>query len=131
MSKAVKPDFKEEADIISRVVSSILSTGIYTTSAFYLTGIILFFIQGAAIPDLHNQCFHTLHSFLKSILGLDPGPFFYLGTVSLILTPISRVGASIVSFMYERDRKFALVTAIVAIIIATSVTIGLVFHIKV
>lgn len=120
-----------EARFINKVVSIILATGMYTTIGFYLIGLALLFVKGDAIPETSNQYFHSLGRFVSSLLSFSPRAFLYLGTISLILTPVSRVLISVFAFWIEKDKKFVVVTTIVFLVIAASVVVGSVFKINV
>ncbi len=122
---------KSEAQFINRVVAFILATGMYTTIGFYLVGLILLFIKGDSVPQVAQQYFHSFGDFFSSLFTLDPRAFLYLGTVSLILTPVSRVFISIFAFWKEKDFKFVGITAIVFLVIVASVLVGSVFKINV
>ncbi len=122
---------KSEVQFINRVVAIILATGMYTTVGFYLIGLILLFVKGRPIPHLADQYFHSFGEFFSYLFALHPRAFLYLGTISLILTPVSRVLVSIFAFWKERDFKYVGVTTIVFLVIVISVIIGSVFKISV
>ena len=121
---------KSEAQFINRVVAIILATGMYTTIGFYLIGLVILFIKGDPIPQTAQQYFHSFGDFFSSLFALDPRAFLYLGTVCLILTPVSRVFISVFAFWKERDFKFVGITAIVFLVIVASVLVGSVFKIN-
>ena len=127
---SLQPD-KSEVQFINKIVAIILASGMYVTVGFYLIGLILLFTKGDGVPEISKQYFHSFGSFLSGTLSLDPQPFLYLGTVSLILTPISRVLISIIAFWKEKDAKFVFVTMVVFIVILASVVVGMVFKINV
>jgi len=122
---------KLETQFINKIVGIILADGMYATVGFYLIGLILLFTEGGPIPEISRQYFHSFDSFLSGILSLNPRPFLYLGTISLILTPVSRVLISIFAFWKEKDKKFVYVTMVVFIVIFASVVVGMIFKINV
>ncbi|MFZ1080652.1 MAG: DUF1634 domain-containing protein [Candidatus Kryptoniota bacterium] len=122
---------KSEVQFINKVVSIILATGIYTTVGFYLIGLTLLFAKGDSIPEISKQYFHSFGSFLSGVLSLNPRSFLYLGTISLILTPVSRVLISIFAFWKEKDKRFVFVTAMVFFVIIASIVVGSIFKINV
>ncbi|HUI30048.1 MAG TPA: DUF1634 domain-containing protein [Candidatus Acidoferrales bacterium] len=126
----LSPD-KSEVQFINRIVMFILSTGMYATVAFYLIGLFLLFTKGDPVPEISKQYFNSFGSFVSGIYSFNPRPFFYLGTISLILTPVSRVLISIFAFWKENDRKFVYVTAMVFLIILASIVVGSIFKINV
>jgi len=121
----------EETQFINKIVSTILAIGMYTTIGFYLIGLTLLFLKGDSVPQISLQYFHSFGSFLASIVSLNPQSFLYLGTVTLILTPVSRVFISILAFWREKDKKFVLVTTMVFLVIVASVVVGSIFKINV
>jgi uncharacterized membrane protein len=132
--RAQRLDFqpeKSEVQFINKVVGVILGAGMYTTVALYLIGLVLLFAKGDSVPDVSRQYFNSLSSFFSELLSLEPRAFLYLGTIALILTPVSRVLISIAAFWRERDRKFVFVTAFVFLVILAGVIVGLVFKINV
>ena len=126
----IQPD-KMEVQFINKVVGIILAAGMYATVGFYLIGLVLLFTKGDGVPEISRQYFHSFGSFVSKLLSLDPRPFLYLGTISLILTPVSRVFISIFAFWKEKDKKFVVVTLVVFIVIVASVIVGMVFKINV
>lgn len=126
----IRPDISE-VQFINKVVSVILAAGMYTTIGFYLIGLILLFTRGDAVPQISGQYFHSFDSFVSSLVSLHPRAFLYLGTVSLILTPVSRVLISVFAFWKEKDSKFVFVTTIVFLVIVASIIVGSVFRINV
>ena len=122
---------KSETQFINRVVSLILASGMYTTVVFYLIGLILFFVKGDSVPEVSKQYYGSFDSFVSSALSLQPRAFLFLGTITLILTPVSRVLISIFAFWKEKDKKFVVVTAIVFIVILSSMIFGMIFKINV
>jgi uncharacterized membrane protein len=126
----IQPD-RSEVRFINKIVTIILAAGMYATLGFYLIGLILLFAKGDPKPKISLQYFHSFGAFLSGIFSLNPGAFLYLGTISLILTPISRVLISIFAFWREKDKKFVFVTMVVFIFVVASVVVGMVFKINV
>ncbi len=128
-NSTTQPDISE-VKFINRIVSTILASGMYATVGFYLIGLFLLFVKSDAVPEVSKQYFHSFGSFLSGVLNLNARPFLYIGTITLMLTPISRVLVSIFAFWLEKDKKFVIVTAVVFIIIMSSVLVGSVFRIN-
>jgi uncharacterized membrane protein len=121
----------DEVRFINKVVAIVLASGMYLSIGFYLVGLLLLFVKGGKVPDISKEYYHSFGSFFVALLSLSPKSFLYLGTIVLILTPISRVFISIFAFWKEKDRKFVVVTTIVFIVILASVVVGSVFKINV
>lgn len=130
MKKVLKTQPLHENGKINTIVSSILAIGMYITFGLYFVGIIIFFVQGGSIPKTSLQYFHNWHQLIKGIYYLTPEPFFYLGTIVLILTPVSYIAAAIFVFLWERNYRFVVVTIIIASVIALSILIGSVFPMR-
>ncbi len=122
---------KVETQFINKVVAIILATGMYLTIGLYLIGLVLLFAKGRPIPSLSGQYFHSFGDFFSSIFSLHPRAFLYLGTITLILTPVSRVLISIIAFWKEKDFKYVGITAIVFLVIVMSVVAGSVFRLNI
>lgn len=126
----LQPD-SSELRFINKVVTTVLAVGMYATVGFYLIGLILLFAKGDPVPEISRQYFHSFGSLLSGILSLNPRAFLYTGTITLILTPISRVLISILAFWKEKDKKFVFVTMVVFVVILAGVIAGMVFKINV
>jgi len=132
--KSREPDLQpsgSEVQFINRIVTIILASGMFLTVGFYLIGLVLLFAKGDSAPEVSHQYFRSFGSFFSSVMSLQPGAFLYLGTLTLILTPVSRVLISIFAFWKEKDRRFVLVTAVVFMVIIASIVAGMVFKINV
>lgn len=117
------------ANDVETAIARILAIGIYMSSAFFITGLLLLFIRHEQVENTHFY-FDSIRDFLEGFIKLDAKPFLYTGTAALILTPISRVVLSIIQFWKFKERKFALITLIVAIIIVISISMGFIFSLK-
>ncbi|MGC8653021.1 MAG: DUF1634 domain-containing protein [Candidatus Kryptoniota bacterium] len=126
-----KPSLSQEIQQINHVVAVILTVGMYTTIFFYVVGLVLFFIKGSVEDPVSAQYFHSFFAFYNSLIRLQPEAFLYLGTITLILTPISRVFISIFAFMRDRDYKFVFITLLVFCVILASILLGSIFKVKI
>ncbi|MGK9476639.1 DUF1634 domain-containing protein [Melioribacter sp. OK-6-Me] len=115
---------------LKKYISGVLSIGIYTTVFFYLCGIIIVVIKGDAKDFFSVANIVSLKDFFTRFFALDPAPFFYLGTLVLILTPIMRVLFSCYYFYKIKDTKFFFITIAVVLILVLSVSIGLFFSLN-
>jgi uncharacterized membrane protein len=61
---------------------------------------------------------------VHALATLDATAVLMLATVALILTPVTRVVASVVAFAAGRDYKFALLTTLVVLEIVATVVLG-------
>ncbi len=115
---------------LNKYISRVLSTGIYTTVFFYLCGIILVVIKGDANDFFSVATIVSIKDFLTRLIALEPAPFFYLGTMVLIITPIMRVFFSCYYFYKIKDTKFFFITIVVVLILVLSISIGLLFSLN-
>ena len=121
--KAVEP--------IERIVSWVMSSGMAVSFICYATGLALLFLRHEPVPRIAQQYYHSLSGFLQAIASGEAGPFLYLGTVSLILTPFVLVLSAIIAYLRQQDRRFALIAALVLMVMITSVIVGSVFKLKI
>lgn len=121
---------KTEQLDINRTISEILLIGIRATTAFYLIGIILLLISGENALDRHNFGFSGFGEFFNQLVAFKAKPFFLLGTISLIFTPILRVFLSLYFFYKQKEKNYVIVTFIVASVISISILFGVIFSLK-
>lgn len=115
---------------LNKNVGRILAVGIYSTIFFYVIGIILLIIKHEDFAVFNHNTFKNVGDFFQNILKLEPEPFLYLGTITLILTPILRVFISVFFFYKNHDKKFFYITLIVAAILVLSIFMGIFLSIK-
>ena len=122
------------------VIAYVLRIGVVISVILILVGTVLLFLQGSSngftigeLASTGSKINSSLFSFsdivngLLSYQGLD---FMLIGIIVLIITPIARVIASVLSFMYERNWLYVVITLIVFIdiLIAIFVVPGLLGH---
>ncbi len=122
------------------VIAYVLRIGVVISVILILIGAVLLFLQGGSngftigeLASTSSKINSSLFSFsdimngLLSYQGLD---FILLGLIVLIITPIARVVASVLSFMYERNWLYVVITLIVFIdiLVAIFVVPGLLGH---
>jgi uncharacterized membrane protein len=108
-----------------------MSSGMVITFICYAIGLVLLFLRQEPIPHTAQQYYHSLAEFFAAMQGLEAGPFLYLGTASLILTPFILVLASVLTLIKQRDRRFAFIAALVLMIMIASVIVASLFKIKI
>ena len=122
------------------VIAYVLRIGVVISVILILVGTVLLFLQGSSngftigeLASTGSKINSSLFSFsdivngLLSYQGLD---FILIGIIVLIITPIARVIASVLSFTYERNWLYVVITLIVFIdiLIAIFVVPGLLGH---
>lgn len=115
---------------LNKTVSRILSTGIYLTIFFYVAGLLLMLLKYDNFNVVQENKIHNFIDFIQNILRLEPEPFLYSGTITLIMTPILRVFISVIYFYKNRDIKFFYITLIVSVILIISILMGIFFSLK-
>jgi uncharacterized membrane protein len=110
----------EERRDLNEVVHGVLIIGLSISTALMLAGVglNLFYRRDlpTAVPDIGE--------IIGRVLALRPSGFLALGLLILIATPILRVIGSIGAFLYERDWRFASLTALVLAVLIISLLLG-------
>lgn len=105
------------------VISRILQVGVLSSACVIFLGLALFFITGqsgypgATFPSSPVAIF-------QGLIGLKPYAIILAGLVLLILTPVLRVGISILVFVREKDFLYVKITALVFVILIVSFVLG-------
>lgn len=107
-------------DPLERTVQRVLQAGLAVSFALMAAGLVL-----AAARD-ERLAAHVVPpgELASGIASLDSAAFVSLGLMVLIATPFVRVAGSLVAFARLRDRRYALVTAAVLLVMGVSVLIG-------
>ena len=119
------------------VVSRILSRGVFASLALMLAGTVLAFVRdgaygpgGGSHEDLarllsQDGRFVLSPSWLwQGLIALRGVPVVVLGLLLLIATPVLRVLVSMIVFMIGGDRRYALITFTVLVLLAVSFLLG-------
>ena len=110
-------------DEIERVVSKLLKIGVITSAVITFFGLLLFMVTGSG--GYPNNSYPTnLLLIFKGLAGFKPYAVILTGLFILILTPVFRVGVSILLFIKEKDYAFAKITALVFVILLISFLLG-------
>lgn len=121
MSKnAVDKNGIEDTEII---ISKTLRAGVVLSGAITCLGLVLFLLTGNS--GYPGESFPTsVIEILRGLGTLKPYAVMLSGLFLLILTPVLRVGVSIVTFLKEKDYMYAAITATVFIILIISFLLG-------
>ncbi len=116
------------------VISTILRAGVFASAAVIAIGAVLtllrhpsFIASPRELHDLKTAAGAFPHSFKDIVTGLrllHGQAFASLGLLLLILTPVTRVGASILIFLAQRDRLYTLITSVVFALLLLSFVAG-------
>ena len=130
----VPPETEERVRKAELLISTVLRVGVLASLAVILVGTVLSFVRhpdylsspsalarlthpGAAFP-------HTVAETESGLRELRGQAFVSLGLLLLILTPVVRVGVSVLVFVLQKDRLYTLITATVFAILLLSFVLG-------
>lgn len=105
------------------VISRFLQVGVLVSAAIMLIGLVIYLITGNSgyAGDLYPT---NPLLILADAAALKPYAIIMTGLFILILTPVMRVGVSIIVFLKEKDYKYVAISALVFIILVVSFLIG-------
>lgn len=110
----------EEMEII---ISNFLRIGVVLSAIIVFVGLAMFLISGNS--GYSGSYFPTTPSeILKGLVHLKSYAIILTGLIILILTPVFRVGVSILVFIKEKDFLYVKITSIVFIILIISFVLG-------
>lgn len=110
----------EDTEIL---ISKTLRAGVVISAAIICFGLILFILTGES--GYPGETFPTsVPEILKGLVVLKPYAVMLSGLLILILTPVLRVGISIVTFIKEKDYMYASITVTVFVILVISLLLG-------
>lgn len=105
------------------VISKTLRAGVALSGAITCLGLMLFLVTGNS--GYPGESFPTsVAEILRGLENLKPYAVMLSGLFLLILTPVLRVGVSIITFVKEKDYMYAAITATVFIILIISFLLG-------
>lgn len=127
MNKGDRDTLKTHPRHINKSVETTLTIGMNFTVGVYLIGLVLAFVSRKAVPAIPDQYFKSIGGFFLGLSRFEPQAFLFLGTLSLILTPVVCVFTLIVAFWRSHDYKYVGVAIIIFLVIVASVIVGTVF----
>ena len=108
---------------LDRTVARVLRWGIGASIALLAIGVALMVVDGVDPLGPPPPPFDPAE-IVPGILALDPLPFLWLGLIVAIATPSLRVLASLVGFTRTGQRRMALVSLGILVVIALSVALS-------
>lgn len=116
----IKKSNIEDAEII---ISKLLQVGVLLSAAVMLVGFLMFILTGSS--GYKNNAFpSSLFMVLQGLVAIKPDAIILTGLFILILTPVFRVGVSILIFLKEKDFLYVAITAFVFLILIVSFLLG-------
>jgi uncharacterized membrane protein len=114
---------KRNIEEIEVIISKALQFGVLSSAAIILVGFVMFIITGSS--GYENNVFPAnLLTIWQGLLVLKPYAIIMTGLLILILTPVFRVGVSIIVFLKDTDFLYIAITAIVFFILIISFLLG-------
>lgn len=120
MREPKKPRDPAEVELF---LSRALQIGVLLSAAVILTGLTIFLITGQS-GYAGNRYPTNFAAIIGGVAALRPYAIILTGLFLLILTPIFRVGISILIFFRERDFAYVGITALVFVILIVSMLLG-------
>lgn len=106
---------------INLLVHRVLMVGLAISATLLVAGLVVWAARGGGgLPTSATGPAQAL----RDVGRLRPIGFFSLGLLALILTPFARVAGTVVVFLREHDRRYALITAAVLAIMIASILLG-------
>ena len=105
---------------VNRLVHRVLVIGLAISATLLVAGLVVWAARGGGLPRTVSGPAQAV----RQVGGLRPVGFFSLGLLALILTPFARVAGTVVIFLREHDRRYALITAAVLVIMIAGIFLG-------
>ena len=121
-----RPDARLSTDELRLIVSRVLLTGVGLSAMLVLAGFLAsLFVgwDGSLLGAGPGGDPTNIGALADGLRDLRPQAIAQLGLLTLILTPMARVAASLVLFAVERDRTYVVVSVIVLAILLTGLLI--------
>lgn len=120
---------QQERDALVRqaelIISGVLRGGVLLSAGLIAIGVVVFYASGAWRSPITDHDFpHTFVSAWDGALHGEPLAIIALGLLVLLATPVLRVIVSIGAFLLEGDRLYAVITALVLLILVVSFFLG-------
>ena len=107
---------------INIVIANIIKTGVFVSSFFIITGIILSFINGA--ENILTLDRYTFSEMLSGLFSLNYYSYLMFGIFLLILTPVLRILGLLYVYIEEKDYNFVRICILVLVILIVSLLLG-------
>lgn len=113
----------EHASGLEGLVARLLRIGTYVAIGLIALGVVLMLATGRSPLDVAPA--FALDRLVADLATLQPAGFLWLGLVVVLLTPAARVAVGAVGYAREGDRIMARIAALVLIVIAIGVVLGI------
>lgn len=114
---------RNNTEDIEIFISRCLLYGVALSAAVILIGLVMFFATGKS--GYPGSTFPTSPlAVFAGAAALKPYAVMLAGLFILILTPVLRVGVSVLIFLKEKDFRYVAITALVFVILIVSFLLG-------
>jgi uncharacterized membrane protein len=108
---------------LDRTVARLLTWGTYLSVGLLAIGVVLMLTSGVSPFDA-APAFDPA-AIPGQVATLQPVGFLWLGLIVTIATPLARVVASLVGYIAGGERRMAIISVAILVVIAVGVVIGL------
>lgn len=112
---------------MEKAISKLLKTGVLLSSLFLLIGVVLLMLEPSHSDNIvSNEYVKTISikQLLIDIVSLKSAAFFFLGVLTLLLTPIARIILSFLLFIKIKNIHFVIICGITLLFIIVSILIN-------
>ncbi|SHJ97522.1 Uncharacterized membrane protein [Anaerocolumna jejuensis DSM 15929] len=114
---------KNGIEDVEIIISKSLKIGVLASAIVILIGFLMFLITGRS--GYAGSAYPTaLAEIFKGLVLLKPYAIILTGLFILILTPVFRVGVSVIVFLKEKDYLYVGITILVFVILIISFLLG-------
>ncbi len=121
-----RPDAHVSTDELRLVVARVLLLGVSLSAILVLAGFIASLAvgwDGSLVGAAPGGDPTDVGALAEGLRNLRPQAIAQLGLLTLILTPMARVAASLVLFAVERDRTYVLISLFVLVILVAGLLV--------
>jgi uncharacterized membrane protein len=108
---------------LDTMIGKSLRVGVFLSALVMLIGLVLFLVTGNSGYPGDTYPTDPLAVF-QGAIALKPYAIMLAGLLLLILTPVFRVGVSVIVFIKEKDYAFVRITSLVLAILIISLLLG-------
>ena len=110
----------EKKDVTYIWISHVLFAGSLSAAALLALGLVLMWIKGSSQDQLVNLVRSSFSNLFSALLRGEPVAVINLGILAMMLTPFLRVAAAVISFLLEKDYRYAAIgTGVTMILLLT------------
>jgi len=122
-ANTLKKDQRKSLVDMETVISQALRIGVMVSATVIFIGLLLFFVTGKSGYSDGSYPI-TPSAIFTGLLAFKSYAIILAGLLLLVLTPVFRVGISIIAFYLEKDYLYVVITSIVFAILITSFLLG-------